>query len=295
MSHLKDFKIMPGANVRASLAAGWARWRPARIWLLALSAAACAAWAAQRYLAEQTEQLRLAGQGVMVERLVAAQRLDAGMTLQLPQLALRQVPEDWAGSHGLRAGDAARAAGMRLRWGLAAGEVLTDMHLAEPQAVRLSERLGPGRRALTIGVTQASTQSGLVQPGDRIDLFVAMPRQGRRATTSLLQDVVVLATGAEMEGMPDSDGSARAYRTVTLDVSQDDALLLLAARQEGEMVAILRASGDSGAGQLRRSVSLDQLLGVAPPPAPAEPVVLYGNRQTSHVPPLNAQAAGEWD
>lgn len=291
MSHFSA----PFLTISARVATVWERWRVLRVWLLALSAAAGAAWAAQRYLDEQTEALRLAGQGVMVERLVAGQRLDAGMSLHLTQLALRHVPADWAGSHGLRAGDAARVAGKRLRWGLLAGEVLTEMHLAEPQPARLSERLAPGRRALTITVTQASTQSGLVQPGDRIDLFVAMPRQGRRATTSLLQDVVVLATGAEMEGVPGSEGGARAYRTVTLDVSQEDALLLLAARQEGEMVAILRATGDSGAGQLRRSVSLDQLLGVAPSPVPPEPVVLYGNRQTMHVPPLNAQETGEWE
>jgi pilus assembly protein CpaB len=168
------------------------------------------------------------------------------------------------------------------------------MHLAEPSPVRLSERLAPGRRALTITVTQASTQSGLLQPGDRIDLFVALPRQGRRSTTSLLQDVVVLATGAEMDGDGlAGSGVARAYRTVTLDVSQDDALLLLAARQEGDMVAILRASGDSGAGQLRRSVSLDQLLGIAAAPAPAEPAVLYGNHRTLHVPPLDGLEPGE--
>lgn len=270
------------------------RLRPAWSWMLAFLAAGCAAWAAQRYLDQQTERLRLAGRSVMVERLVAGQRLDAGVTLHPAHLALRQMPVEWMASHGLVPGDVARVTGKTLRWGLQAGEALTEMHLAEPPPVRLSERLAPGRRALTITVTQASTQSGLLQPGDRIDLFVALPRQGRRSTTSLLQDVVVLATGAEMDGDGlAGSGVARAYRTVTLDVSQDDALLLLAARQEGDMVAILRASGDSGAGQLRRSVSLDQLLGIAAAPAPAEPAVLYGNHRTLHVPPLDGLEPGE--
>lgn len=262
------------------------RWRGVLAWGIAGLSAACAAWAAQRYLDDQAEQARTALRGGMVERLVADRPLDAGMELALAYLAVRQVPAAWAASHGLVPGDAARAQGKRLAWPLRAGEVLTEMHLAAPEPARLAERLTPGRRALTITVSQASSQSGLLQPGDRIDLFVALPRDGRKATTSLLQDVVVLATGNAMEGAV-AGGGGRSFRTVTLDVSLDDALLLLAAREEGEMVAVLRASGDSGAGLPRRSVSLDQLLGLHElPSTPAPIAVLYGNRRMERVPPL---------
>jgi len=64
----------------------------------------------------------------------------------------------------------------------------------------LAPQVTPGKRALAISVGETTGVSKLVKPGDRVDLIAVIgPKDGRVAKT-ILQDIVVLATGRAVSG-----------------------------------------------------------------------------------------------
>lgn len=85
-----------------------------------------------------------------------------------------------------------------------AGEQVTLNKITEPSLrTGLSPQITPGRRALTVPVTETSGVGKLVKPGDRVDLMAIVEIQGNsrsnplgaRIAKTILQDVVVLAVG----------------------------------------------------------------------------------------------------
>src|SRR5690606_30674432 len=114
----------------------------------------------------------------------------------------------------------------------------------------LSARLTEGRRAVTMPVDEINSLSGMLQPGDLIDLYVSFEHRRRRVTAPLLQGVLVLATGprtfADGERSQQAPGAgAGGYSAITLDTSPEDAVKLVAARQAGTITAMLRHPRDS--------------------------------------------------
>src|SRR3546814_15321073 len=93
-----------------------------------------------------------------------------------------------------------------------------------------SNRLGQGRRAITMPVDVINSVSGLLEPGDLIDLYVSFEYRRKRITAPLLQGVMVLATGGSTRtaGTRQSAGAATCYH-VPLDPYQEDAIPLVAA------------------------------------------------------------------
>ena len=133
-----------------------------------------------------------------------------------------------------------------------------------------SARVGAGRRAVTVPVDEISSISGLVEPGDRIDIMVTLRRDNRQLAFVLMQSVPVLATGTKVEqGSDGRDGSRRTFTTITLDVNAEQARQVIAAREIGKITALLRAPGDRGAVSASRDDAA-ALLGLASP-APSSP------------------------
>src|SRR3546814_6154354 len=110
-----------------------------------------------------------------------------------------------------------------LRAPLRGGDAVLEVHTTGQDHAAFSSHLSAGRRAITMPVDAINSVSGLLQPGDLIDLYVSFEYQRRRITAPLLQGVLVLATGANTQYANDS-GSARpgAYATVTLDAAPED-------------------------------------------------------------------------
>ena len=108
-----------------------------------------------------------------------------------------------------------------------------------------SARLQSGQRAVTVPVDEISSLSGMVEPGDRIDIVVSARNETRNFTFTLLQNVAVLATGSHADpDARDAQGQPRSYTTITLDTSPEDAKRVIAAREIGRVTALLRAPGD---------------------------------------------------
>ncbi|MBV6271676.1 Flp pilus assembly protein CpaB [Alcaligenaceae bacterium CGII-47] len=256
---------------------------------LALVSGAMAAWSVHDYIQGRVDQIEAQARVPMVERVVAAYDLPAGTRLQTEHMALRSFPREWVSSASLSAARYAELDDSVLVSSLRAGDPILLAHTVAVHQQSFSSQLAQGRRAITLPVDQINSVSGLLQPGDLIDLYVSFEYQRRQVTAPLLQGVLVLATGRTTRlGEDRAEGG---YSTVTLDTAPEDAVKLVAARQSGQITAILRHPDDLKTDLRAVRGDLAALLGVqnAPPVPKKSPQVIYGNQSTRTMPGLRAQ------
>ena len=235
---------------------------------MAVASAVCgltAAWATHQTIAQRVADVEARARVPTSPRLVATFDLAAGDRLDDSVVAVRETPLEWSHQDALRPDDFAEWEGATLTHPVRQGDLVLSTYLGRATVAPLSARLGPGRRAVTIPVDDISSQAGMVQPRDRLDVYVTLQREADRITALLLRNVAVLAVG--QRGPDENDDAARTFSTVTLDVSQAEAVRLVAARQAGTLSAILREDeeGDSQDGAVALSRDLQVALGLAPP------------------------------
>lgn len=276
-----------------------ARVRPGRSVIvlgLALAAGLAAAWSARQHIQGHVQRLEADARTPVVTRVVAAHDLPAGTRLGPEHLASRSFPAGLAPSDSIDVAHHARLDGMVLRSALRAGDLVLPVHGRAVEHTAFSSHLGDGRRAVTMPVDAINSVSGLLQPGDLIDLYVSFDYQRRRITAPLLQGVLVLATGTQTQSLTDSEaGKAQGFSTVTLDTSPEDAVKLVAARQGGAITAILRHPDDDRPTRKAVRGDLASLIGVANPPpvrSSSRAPVLYGNQKPRSVPRLAPAVPG---
>lgn len=262
---------------------------------IAVLAGLLAAWTARRYLQDRARQLEADARVPMVERVVAAGDLPLGTKLTAEHFAVRRLPAAAASSDSLPPARFHELEGGVLLSSLKAGDPILPVHTARTRRAPFSGQIGAGRRAMTIPVDVINSVSGLLEPGDLIDLYVSFEHQRRRITAPLLQGVLVLATGrATRSSGVSPDDRAGSFATVTLDTSPEDAIKLVAARQGGTITALLRHPDDGRPDPRAVRGDLATLLGVAEPKPDRDKgrvPVIYGNRATRSVPRLAAFAA----
>jgi len=271
---------------------------PDRAWLIAaiaVLAGLLAAWSARQHLLERAELLEARAQVATVPRLVAAYDLAAGTRLQADHVAVRDVPLAYAASDSLAPERFGEIDSGVLSRPLRQGDPIIVAYVGRI-AQALSAKVGEGRRAVTMPVDETSALSGMLAPGDLIDLYVSFEHHRRRITAPLLQGVRVLATGRQTLGQ-EQDGHA-AYSSITLDVSPEEAVKLVAARQAGNVTAMLRHPTDERATRAAARGDLAALLGIDRPEheKTADVPVIYGDRRVRGVPDLSGvQAAATPD
>lgn len=268
--------------------------RSSLILVLAVLSGLAAAWSARLHIQGHVERLEADARTPTVTRVVAAYDLPAGTRLTAEHLAGRRFPADLVPSDSVDAAQHMRLAGMVLRTSLRAGDLILPIHGRATELTAFSSHLGEGRRAITVPVDALNSVSGLLQPGDLIDLYVSFEYQRRRITAPLLQGVLVLATGNRTQLQGDTSAAAsQGFSTVTLDASPEDAVKLVAARQSGTLTAVLRHPNDDLPSRKAVRGDLASLIGVANPPpvrSSSRAPVLYGNQRARSVPRLARSA-----
>lgn len=239
---------------------------------VALVAGVVAALAANRFLTGRIEAMEARHRGATVEVVVARRQMNKGQALAADSVALRTVPKDFAHSNALTQENFARAAGRTLAYDVQPGEMLLASLLQPTRPPTFSARVDNGRRAMTVAVDEINSLSGLLDPGDLIDLLVSLDRRGKKVALPLLLGVQVIATGQRLADDP-LTGERRQYATVTLDLTPSQASALIAGREGGKLTALLRNPQDSQ-GASADTIDLAALLGDGS--ATAEVPVLYG-------------------
>ena len=122
--------------------------------------------------------------------------------------------------------------------------VLTGKLAAKGSGEGLTALIEPGTRALSVQVNEVSGVSGFIQPGTRVDvLFTRVFSNGDAATTTILQNVKVIAYGRQLDPAARVDPTSRPT-VATLLVTQDQAEKLVLAGQRGRIQLALRNALD---------------------------------------------------
>ena len=238
-------------------------------WLILIAALVVggfAAYGTKSYITNKVEDIEARNRNkVKVKVVVPTENLDKGAILSSKNMAIREIPQQWAASGAITPAQFNRAEGAVLAYAANKGEAVTWSQIVGEKAPIFSTKLDLGRRAVTVPVDEVSSISGMVQPDDLIDIVVSLKKDKRNYTFTLLQSVRVLATGKKISPeTKDVNGRPVTFTTVTLDTSPEDAKKLIAARQIGKVTALLRSPGDVASISSDRA-SAEDLLGLGMP------------------------------
>ncbi len=204
--------------------------------------------AERQALARQTVEPAEPPEQLTAKVLVAAEELPAGKIIKTSNLRWQPWPEDGLSeSYTVHDGsDSHDLVGAVVRQPLAAGEPVTDSRVVRPgDRGFLAAMLGEGKRAITVAVTATSGLSGLIFPGDRVDVILThiVPKEQsatgtkRRASETVLHDIRVLALDQRTE---DLDGKRVVAKTATLELTPKQAEKIALAEQLGSLSLSLR-------------------------------------------------------
>src|SRR5947208_15874561 len=171
-----------------------------------------------------------------------------------------------------------------------AGEIVLNGKLAaKGSGEGLTALIEPGMRAVSVQVNEISGVSGFIQPGTRVDvLFTRTFSNGDAATTTILQNVKVIAYGRQLDPAAKLDARDPKPTVATLLVTQEQSEKLVLAEQRGRIQLVLRNALDDQITEAADPVhSIDlgidepsRVKSATPPPrlpvpaaAPAQPVV----------------------
>jgi pilus assembly protein CpaB len=221
--------------------------KPSKTWLVLIVAVvigAIAAFAASSFLSGRLADIEARSKGTTVNIVVAKRDLARGEKLSSDNLAVRSIPIDFSHSGAVRPEQFASIEGESPAFDLKAGEMLMWSQLEGKKVPTFSNRIEAGRRAITVAVDEINSISGLLEPGDLIDLLVTVDQKGKKVTVPLLQGMRVMATGQRSADDPKS-GERRMYSTVTLNTDPRQAHTVVLAREAGRLTALLRNPQDS--------------------------------------------------
>lgn len=193
-----------------------------------------------QYQAELKEKL---SEGT-VQVVVPNRDLPPGTVVNDQNMAVRQFPRDLLYPDTISAADWPQFSGRALRRPVVAGKPMLTSYFDKLEVSDFASLLPPGTRAVTISVDEVNALSGLLRPGDRIDIMLAVSRADADGADTqyvlpLLNRVLVLATGNDLgysEGIPKpGQNLADQYGTITLQLTTDQASELMLAHQLGTL------------------------------------------------------------
>lgn len=167
--------------------------------------------------------------------------------LELREIPKTEVPEDAI----LKLTDAVDRAAMAQ---LDKGDLLRERKLAEKGAGRgMAALIKAGMRAFTIQTPSfSSSLAGFLLPGNKVDVLLTINAQGGQedatggtATTTLLQNVEILAVHTTVNTPTNNKIDPDQARSITLLVTPDDAALLDLGQNKGTLHLSLRNLKDT--------------------------------------------------
>jgi pilus assembly protein CpaB len=152
------------------------------------------------------------------------------------------------------------------------GDFILPLKLAAENAgAGLPSMIPQGMRAVSVRVNDVVSVAGFVQPGTHVDVLATGTQQGgnERQTTTVLENVLVLAVGKSLDRNASAD--AQTAPVITLAVSPDDAQRLALASQEGRIQLALRNPVDTKKGGIGATRTSSLYLGDKPATTEAKP------------------------
>jgi pilus assembly protein CpaB len=168
--------------------------------------------------------------------------LKSVLPARLPTNAITDLPENRANLRGAL-----------IRRYMDAGTMITQEDLLRSKDRGfLAAVLEPGTRAVSVAVDAVSGVSGLIWPGDRVDLILTQemdhavaPLSRRVLSETILTNVRVIAVDQDIVRGTPVDGLTTGHvaRTVALQLATDEAERVTVAQQLGHLALAVRAIG----------------------------------------------------
>jgi pilus assembly protein CpaB len=237
-----------------------------------------------------------------VSVVVAAMSIPRGMLVTPDLIKTRDYPQDLVPTGAiLKKEDAQNRSAFTT---MVVGEPLLESKLSPKGQRGLASLVADGMRAFTITTNVASGVAGFILPGNKVDVLLTFSNGGSNdftgggSTTTLLQNVEILAVDQEVEAPAKNKVDSNNLRSVTLLVTPNQAAKLSLGQNKGTLHLTLRNPKDELAANVRpttvndiqflseaptrpwdeRVKDLIEAMGAAmakrpPPPTPAEPAV----------------------
>jgi pilus assembly protein CpaB len=185
------------------------------------------------------------------EVLIADGNLPAGTFVKPQHLRWQRWPTDDVPAtyvlKGVRSDEEMIGAVVRKR--IATGEPITDGAVVKPgERGFLAAVLYPGMRAVSVPITPTSSNSGLIFPGDRVDLIltqslVTNEAEGsvRRVSETVLSDIRIIAMGVETGDDPRAGAANEKAKTATFEVTPRQAEEVALLTELGKLSLSLRS------------------------------------------------------
>ena len=206
--------------------------------------------------------------------LVLKRDLPSGTVLQMSDLGGLDVPEIGMRGQAVEENDWRSVVGRKLAYGRKAKDVLlwSDIEGGNPSVTGLSADVKKAMRAVSINCSGAASVAGMVKPNDHVDVIgsfdLSDPTKASAAkaksivTSTILQNVLVLAVGRQTAKMQAKEFGASAYSTVTLEVTPREAEMLAFTEQiKGRLVLTLRNRNDTHYERELPQVNFDKIVG----------------------------------
>jgi pilus assembly protein CpaB len=184
------------------------------------------------------------GRAAPTEIVVAADSIPSGSTFSLENLAKKTIPSDGTTGRNVPASDFELLLGAKAKVEISGGEPVLWTDVEEPFDVdRFSLLIPKGRRAITMDADTKASFSGLIRPGDHVDIL--RETGDGKGSYPFLFDVPVIAVD-RLFSPPSKEEEGKEIATLTMSVTTNEAALLSAAAREGKISWLLRNPGDRG-------------------------------------------------
>lgn len=196
---------------------------------------------------------------VKSEVLVATVNIPLNTQVTKDMIVLKQLPREAVNATALS--DSKLVIGKVAKSDIAAGEQLLTSKFfdaGKSGSTTLAYSIEPGMRAITIAVDDVSGLSGMLKPGNSVDVIAKFDPASAGGTANsnttkytkmLLQDVPVLAVDSvlsESGKAKNKDGTTASYTSVTLEVTPAKAMEISMSEYVGKLKVILRSPLDQG-------------------------------------------------
>lgn len=249
----------------------------ARTFWISVGAALFAVMLLYSYTQEKTEALNKK-LGAKQRVVVVTKDVNEMETIDETMLQIIEQPVDFIQPQAIA--DPEAAVGQIALAPIKKGEQLLQSKIMKPGPVTgLSLQVAPSKRAVSIPIDETRGVSKLLNPGDRVDIVTALDVgkgvSQRREVKTLMQDVVVLATGLrvvnelpvlyEKMGREDFLKNLRgdtSFNTITVEASPEEAqdLIYILSTSPGSLFLTLRHPSDHTKKRIPES-TIESLLG----------------------------------
>ncbi|MFL6708583.1 MAG: Flp pilus assembly protein CpaB [Massilia sp.] len=249
---------------------------PLVLLLLAAVMAAGVSWIAYYYLQQREASIKAEidakGKRTSAPKVnVAVPLTDVGVgtVLNRNNFVSRPVEADLVYPDSILAADFPSMEGMKLARPVLRGRPVRLTDLTAPEVRDVASILPAGQRAVTIEIDNINSIAQTLRPNHHIDVFLLTkapdreqgrdePEKDTEQATLFMQDLVVLATGADFQDVSKVDGAAAAkmvrpgevpgkekgYDSVTVLVNPKEAARLIVGQKMGSFRIALRGSAD---------------------------------------------------